>query len=158
MSADERPLREVGRIIRAHGLKGDVLVDLWTDRVERMAPGSELATPRGVLVVAEAAAHQDRYIVRFEGLVTRADAERWHGVVLSAPRIHDDDAIWIDELFGAEVVDASGVSRGVVVGVESNPACDLLVLDSGALVPLTFVTRVRANERIDVEAPDGLFG
>ena len=32
-----------------------------------------------------------------------------------------------------------------------------LVLDSGALVPLTFVTNVDANVRIDVDVPDGLF-
>ena len=32
-----------------------------------------------------------------------------------------------------------------------------MVLDSGALVPLTFVTRIEANVRIDVEVPEGLF-
>jgi 16S rRNA processing protein RimM len=45
----------------------------------------------------------------------------------------------------------------VVVDVESNPASDILVLDSGALVPLTFVTSVEANVRIDVDVPEGLF-
>jgi 16S rRNA processing protein RimM len=45
----------------------------------------------------------------------------------------------------------------VVVDVESNPASDILVLDSGALVPLTFVTNVEANVRIDVDVPEGLF-
>jgi 16S rRNA processing protein RimM len=44
-----------------------------------------------------------------------------------------------------------------VVGVEANPASDLLVLDSGALIPLTFVTTVDANVRIDVDVPEGLF-
>ena len=57
----------------------------------------------------------------------------------------------------AEVYDADGVRRGVVVGVEANPASDLLVLDSGALVPLTFVTTVEANVRIEVDVPEGLF-
>ena len=47
--------------------------------------------------------------------------------------------------------------RQVVVGVEANPASDLLVLDSGALVPLTFVTTVEANVRIEVDVPEGLF-
>jgi 16S rRNA processing protein RimM len=156
-SADERPTLEVGRIIKAHGLRGQVLVDLWTDRHERLDVGVELSTHRGPLVVNAAAAHQDRFIVSFDRIVTREDAEIWRGVVLSAPRIEDDDVIWIDQLFGAQVFDTSSILRGVVVDVESNPASDILVLDSGALVPLTFVTSVEANVRIDVDVPEGLF-
>lgn len=95
----------------------------------------------------------------FEEISTREEADAWRGTVLSAPKldVDDDDVIWIDELFGAAVVDAQGVSRGVVVDVEANPASDLLVLDSGALIPLTFVTSVQANTLIEVDVPDGLF-
>jgi len=156
-SADERPSLEIGRIIKAHGLKGQVLVDLWTDRDERLAVGTQLDSERGPLVVLAAHAHQQRFIVTFDLIVTREDADRWRGVVLSAPRIDDDDVIWIDQLFGAEVFDQSGVRRGVVVDVEANPASDILALDTGALVPLTFVTNVDANVRIDVDVPEGLF-
>ena len=155
---DERPTLEVGRIIKAHGLKGQVLVDLWTDRTERLDPGTVLTTARGSVTVVAASVHQPkRFIVSLEGVHSRESAERLRGLVLSAPRIDDDDVIWIDDLFGAEVFDARGTRRGVVVDVEANPASDLLVLDDGALVPLTFVTRVVANERIDVDAPEGLF-
>ena len=157
MSAVERPTLEVGRIIKAQGLKGQVLVDLWSDRTERLAPGSELLTERGALRVTASIAHQRRFIVTFEGLDTREKAEQWRGVVLSAARLDDESVIWIDQLYDAEVFDAAGVRRGVVVGVEANPASDLLVLDSGALVPLTFVTTVEANVRIDVDVPEGLF-
>jgi 16S rRNA processing protein RimM len=157
VSAVERPTLEVGRIIKAQGLKGQVLVDLWSDRTERLAPGSELLTERGALRVTASIAHQRRFIVTFEGLDTREKAEQWRGVVLSAPRLDDESVIWIDQLYDAEVFDAEGVRRGVVVGVEANPASDLLVLDSGALVPLTFVTTVEANVRIDVDVPEGLF-
>lgn len=156
-SAAERPTLEVGRIVKAHGLRGQVIVDLWTDRHERLAQGVELSTDRGPLVVLAAAAHQDRFIVSFDRINSREDADAWRGVVLSAPRIEEDDVIWIDQLFDAEVYDASGQHRGVVVDVESNPASDILVLDTGALVPLTFVTNVEANTRIDIDAPDGLF-
>jgi 16S rRNA processing protein RimM len=157
VSAPERPTLEVGRIIKAHGLKGQVLVDLWTDRIERLDTGASLESDRGPLVVLAAGAHQDRFIVSFDRIESREDAELWRGVVLRAPRLHDEQAIWIDELFGAEVYDATGVSRGRVVEVEANPASDIMVLDSGALVPLTFVTRVEANVRVDVEVPEGLF-
>ncbi len=157
MSAEERPTLEVGRIIKAQGLKGQVLVDLWSDRTERLAPGSELLSDRGPLLVKASIAHQQRFIVTFEGIDTREKAEQWRGVVLSAPRLDDESVIWIDQLYDAEVFDVDGIRRGVVVGVEANPASDLLVLDSGALVPLTFVTTVRANVRIDVDVPEGLF-
>ncbi len=157
MSADERRTLEVGRIIKAQGLKGQMLVDLWTDRTERLAPGTELLTDRGPLHVIASGPHQRNFIVSFTEVTTREEAERWRGVVLSAARLHDDSVIWIDQLYDAEVFDARGVRRGMVVGVEANPASDLLVLDSGALVPLTFVTNVVANVRIDVDPPDGLF-
>jgi len=155
--AGERGTLEVGRIVRPHGLRGQVLVDLWSDRRERLDPGTTLLSNRGPLVVASATAHQDRFIVAFEGISSRSQAEPWRGVVLSAPRIDDGSVIWIDQLFGAEVVDAAGVCRGVVVDVEANPASDLMVLDTGALVPLTFVVTLEANRRVEIDAPEGLF-
>ena len=148
---------EVGRIIKAHGLKGQVLVDLWTDRTERVAVGTELESDRGPLVVEASIAHQDRFIVTFDQIHTRDDAEAWRGVVLRAARVEDDGVIWIDELFGAQLYDQTGVLRGRVVEVEANPASDIMVLDSGALVPLTFVTHVEARVRVDAEVPEGLF-
>jgi 16S rRNA processing protein RimM len=148
---------EVGRIIKAHGLKGQVLVDLWTDRTERVAVGTELESDRGPLVVEASIAHQDRFIVTFDQIRTRDDAEIWRGVVLRAARVEDDGVIWIDELFGAQLFDQTGILRGLVVEVEANPASDIMVLDSGALVPLTFVTHVEPGVRVDVEVPEGLF-
>jgi len=118
---------------------------------------AHLSSEHGELVVLAAAAHQNRFIVTFDKIATREDAERWRGVVLRAPWVEDESVIWIHELYGAEVFDADGVRHGVVVEVEANPASDLLVLDSGALVPLTFVVSVEANTRIDVHAPEGLF-
>jgi 16S rRNA processing protein RimM len=155
--SDERVTLEVGRIVRAHGLKGQVLVDLWSDRVERLAVGETLQSERGPLVVTASAAHQARFIVSLEGVTTREAAERLRGLVLSAPRIEDDSVIWIDQLFGADVFDAAGTLRGVVVDVEANPASDLIVLDSGALVPLTFVVSVDPNRRVVIDPPEGLF-
>jgi 16S rRNA processing protein RimM len=154
---DERGTLEVGRIVKAHGLRGQVQVDLWSDRVERLRVGTTLFSEKGPLVVLASAAHQARFIVSFDRISTREDAERWRGTILSAPRLEDNSVIWVDQLFGAVVVDAQGVEHGVVVDVEANPASDLMVLDSGALVPLTFVVSLAANERVEVDVPDGLF-
>jgi 16S rRNA processing protein RimM len=54
------------------------------------------------------------------------------------------------------VVDQTGEDRGTVVAVEANPASDLLVLDSGALVPLRFVV-TEGPGSLTVDVPAGLF-
>jgi 16S rRNA processing protein RimM len=153
---DERITLEVGRIVKSHGLRGQVIVDLWTDREERLDSNTVLDTPRGPMTVKTAARHQERWLVQFVGVSTREEADALRGVVLSAEPLEDDDAIWIHELFSAVVVDQHGATLGTVVDVEANPASDLLVLDNGALIPLTFVTEVTPNEHIAVDIPDGL--
>jgi 16S rRNA processing protein RimM len=150
-------LLEVGRITRAHGLRGEVIVDLSTDRLERLAEGTVLRTPRGDLTVSRAASHGTKFVVAFSEIVNRTEAERWRGVTLSAERLDLEGVTWVDELFGATLETADGVVRGRVVSVEANPASDLMVLDSGALVPVRFVTSVVPRERVVVEAPEGLF-
>ena len=100
--------------------------------------------------------HQRDWIVLFEGIPDRNTAEGLRGLKLLAEPLDDPDALWVHELVGATVVDAEGVERGTVTAVEVNPASDLLVLDSGALVPLTFVTERRPG-RVVVDPPPGLF-
>jgi 16S rRNA processing protein RimM len=149
-------LLEVGRIEKPHGLRGQVVVRLLTNRAERLTPGTELTTPDGTLLVKAASPHQDRWLVTFAGVDSREAADALRGTILSAPPIDDPDELWVHDLIGAEVVD-HGIVRGRVVEVEANPASDLLVLDTGALVPVRFVVRVEAGERVEVDAPDGLF-
>jgi 16S rRNA processing protein RimM len=62
----------------------------------------------------------------------------------------------VHELIGSIVTDATGTERGTVVSVVANPASDLLELDTGALVPLRFLTE-HTPGRVVVEAPEGLF-
>jgi 16S rRNA processing protein RimM len=77
--------------------------------------------------------------------------------VLFAEALEDPEELWVHQLIGSRLVDQAGVDRGRVVEVLANPASDLLELDSGALVPVRFVTGVVPGERVDVEVPDGLF-
>jgi 16S rRNA processing protein RimM len=67
-----------------------------------------------------------------------------------------DGELYVHELIGCTVVDQGGTARGTVTSVEANPASDLLVLDSGALVPARFVTECR-DRTVRVEVPEGLF-
>ncbi|HVF33588.1 MAG TPA: ribosome maturation factor RimM [Acidimicrobiales bacterium] len=151
---------EVGRIAKAHGIKGEVLVALTGDRTERVQPGVVLRTGGGRdLVVRTASPHQGKWIVRFEGVATRTEAEALHGQSLHAEPIDDPDALFVHDLIGSTVVDAStGAELGAVAAVEANPASDLLVLaGSGALIPVRFVVdRDPASRRLRVEIPEGL--
>ena len=150
-------LLAVGRVTKAHGLRGEVVVQLWTDLTERLDPGSVLTTPRGTLTVEHARRFQDRWIVQFEGIVDRSQAERMRGIELAAPAVDVPGKLWVHELVGALVSDATGTTLGTVQAVEPNPASDLLVLDGGGLIPLRFVTESDAEAgTLVVDIPDGL--
>jgi 16S rRNA processing protein RimM len=146
-------------VVRPHGLRGHVVVELWTNRLERLKVGSLLRTPDGELRVEHAshlgAGSGDRWLVAFAGIDDHDRAEALRDTVLRADPIPDADAYWVHELIGARVVDGSGVDIGVVESVEANPASDLLVLADGRLIPLHFVTD-RAPGRLTVEVPEGL--
>lgn len=149
-------LLEIGNIGRAHGTAGEVVVRLVTNRLERLDPGSRLGTNLGELVVQATRPHQDRWLVRFEGVTNRSEAEKLRGLVLSASPLEEPDVLWVHELIGSTVREPDGTVRGTVEAVVANPASDLLELDTGHLVPLTFVTKFQAQV-VTVDVPDGLF-
>jgi 16S rRNA processing protein RimM len=153
----------VGRIGRAHGLRGEVAVTFTTNRAERSAPGAVLYAGDRELLITASRPHQGRMLVQFAGVDDRTEAERLLGVVLDAAPLAGNGGeltegeFWVHELVGSTVVDRAGVPRGEVVAVEANPAHDLLVLDGGALVPMVFVVEQRVGEVV-IDPPDGLFG
>lgn len=157
----------MGRVVRPHGLRGEVIVELITDRDERLAPLAELDTeldgePRA-LVVRRARQQRPaterrhaRWIVLFDGYDGREGAESLRGVLLRAAPLEDPDELWTHELVGAEVLLAgTGERVGVCAAVVSNPAADLLELDTGALVPVVFVVDHSAG-RVMIDPPPGL--
>jgi 16S rRNA processing protein RimM len=150
-------LLEVGHIRRAHGLRGDVFVQLVTDRTERLAVGSALSTPKGeVTVQSSKLLPNGRWVVKFDQIADRTAAETWTNVALHAEPIEDVDALWFHELIGSKVVEADGTERGTCTKVLTNPAADILELDTGHLVPTTFVVS-QVDGVVTVDVPDGLF-
>jgi 16S rRNA processing protein RimM len=106
---------------------------------------------------APGGAGSDRFIVSFAECASREAAERLRGVELSAEALEVPGTLWVHELVGAVVRDAGGVSLGRVAAVEANPASDLLVLDSGGLIPVHFVTSHDTEAgTVDVDIPEGL--
>jgi 16S rRNA processing protein RimM len=162
---------EVGRIVKAHGIRGEVVVEAVTNRPERFATGSVLHAGDRAFVVRRATPQggpdpagrmtRARWIVSFDGVSDRNEAERLRDTVLRAdPLGHgdargDDGELWVHELVGSELVDPGGQVLGRVAAVEANPASDLLVLEDGHLVPMVFVVEATAG-RVVVDPPAGL--
>jgi 16S rRNA processing protein RimM len=149
-------LLEIGVLRKAHGVRGQVNVQLATDRAERVAPGARWYARGGWLTVRAASPHQDRWLVTFDEITSREHAQRYTNTTAYAEPLDDPEELWVHELIGAEVVEADGTPRGRCVAVVENPAADLLELESGALVPVVFVTEHTAA-RIVIDPPPGLF-
>lgn len=150
---------EIGRVVRVHGLKGEVVVDLITNVEERLAVGAVVFTdPDGenALEVRASRPHQTRWLVTFDSIGDRNAAEALGRPRLYAEPVDDPEAVWVHELFGARVFDTDSVERGSVVEVLDNPASELLVLDTGHLIPLDFVVSVDGDV-VTVDVPDGLW-
>ncbi len=147
---------EVGRIARPHGVQGELVVELLSDRTERLAPGAVLYAGSRPLVVASSRPFAHRFLVWFEGVQGRNAADALHGQPLFGDPIDDPDALWVHDLIGAKVEELDGTERGTVISVQSNPASDLLVLDNGALVPEVFVRSTQPG-KVVVDTPPGLF-
>ena len=151
----------VGRVVRSHGLRGEVLVQVLSDSPDRFEPGSRVAA--GVaddgtlreLTVATSRSTQGRHLVRFEGIDDRDAADTLRGAVLSIPfrdaRALGEDEFWPHQLAGLAVVAADGTPRGTVAEVVPGTAHDLLAvdLDGGGQV---LVPAVAALVTVDLEA------
>ncbi len=140
---------------------------LVTTETSRLDVGSTLQTGTSELTVERASPHGRQWIVAFAGVSTREDAESLVGQILTAEpkpeadQSDDQATLWVHELVGAQVIDATGAERGRVAAVVANPASDLLELDSGALVPLRFVVggveTSPGGRVVRVDPPAGIF-
>ena len=164
----------VGRVVRPHGLGGEMLVQVLSDAPDRFTAGSKVAAgnpdtgPLRELTVAAARLAQGRQLVRFEGLTDRTAVEALRGAILSIPftaaRELEEGEYWPHQLVGLDVVDAEGAHQGTVAEVVPGAAHDLLsvTLASGgsALVPAVaaLVTIDLARNQIVVAPVDGLLG
>lgn len=163
----------VGRIGKAHGIRGEVSVEVRTDDPERrFFAGSALETDRaglGALTVAAARPHSGRLLVAFAGVADRSAAEALRGVLLVADSAScgatGEEEWWDHDLVGLAAVTVAGEHLGEVVEVLHPPGPDLLVVHRGGeegrelLVPFvaTVVPEVDvAAGRLVVDPPEGL--
>lgn len=124
----------VGRIGRAHGIKGELTVEVRTDEPERrFAPGSSFVCGTRTLVVASSRQHSGRLLLRVEGVGDRTAAEALQGSLLEVdvdPSVvpDEDDAYYDHQLEGLSVLDHDGSPVGVVAEVLHLPQQDLLLV------------------------------
>ena len=168
----EPELLLVGRIQRAHGLSGEVSVEVLTDFPERFTAGCRLIWRREGqasrdLTVSGARRHGDRMLVRFEGWVGVDAVRPLLGGELCVPADRAFPApegfFYSHEIRGFACEDPRGASLGIAAGVEGTPAGPLLslTLPSGreALVPFVaeMVVRIdREARRVVLDLPEGL--
>ena len=159
----------VGRIGRAHGVRGEVAVEIRTDDPDRrFAPGSVLRRAGGdPLTVVRARPHSGRLLVQFAGVDDRTSAEALRGTLLvvdSATAGATEPGEWWDhDLVGLVATDPDGAPLGEVTEVVHLPGNDLLAVrrpdDTEVLVPFVadIVPHVDvAAGRVVVAAPEGL--
>ena len=140
----------IGRVIKPHGVKGEVVVDPTTDTPEQRFAIGEVLTGKQAgkqreLTIATMRPHQGRLLIRFEEVPDRTAAESLRGLrFYAAPIIDDDDAYYDHELEGLRVLTCGDVDEttahnrayegeqpepediGVVTGVQRTPAGQLL--------------------------------
>lgn len=152
-------LLEVGRIGKPHGVRGDLFISLTSDVASRHAVGATFtvvdSSGQRTLTIATVRPQQDRFVVHFDGIDDRNDAEKLTNKFLYAEPVNSEDGLWVHQLIGSNVVDAAGESWGECTGVLQNPAHDILEIEGGLLVPAPFIVSTDGTTTV-INPPAGL--
>ena len=152
-------LLEVGRIGKPHGVRGDLFISLTSDVESRHAVGATFTIVESAghrtLTIATVRPQQDRFVVHFEGIDDRNDAEKLTNKFLYAEPVESEDGLWVHQLIGSNVVDTAGEVWGTCSGVLQNPAHDILEIEGGLLVPAPFIVSTDGETTV-INPPAGL--
>ena len=153
----------VGRIVKAHGVTGELVVEIRTDDPEtRFAPGAILRAKASDhrernYVVAAVRPHGNRILLRLEGVADRDAADGMRGSLFvidseDLPPIDEPDTFYDHQLEGLLVRTTAGRDIGTVTEVLHTAAGELLV---------PFVTAIVTSVSLDtgvveIDPPEGL--
>jgi 16S rRNA processing protein RimM len=164
----------VGRVVKAHGVTGEVVVEVRTDDPDiRFAPGTTLrgqtkGGPERRYRVDSARPHSGRLLVRLDGVADRDGADALRGTLFvvdsdDLPPIEDPDEYYDHQLEGLRVVTTEGRLVGNVAEVLHTAAGELLSVTSetGAEVLVPFVSAIvtsvsLVDQTIEIDPPEGL--
>lgn len=125
-----RPALRVGRVVGAHGVRGEVRVEPLTSFPDRFAPGAQVEVDGRVLTIREVGGGSAQLVLRFEEVVDRDQAAGLQGAYLTVPleqaRPLPDGQFYHFQLVGLRVRDRHGRDLGTVVDVLEYPANDVL--------------------------------
>jgi 16S rRNA processing protein RimM len=160
----------IGRVMRARGNRGEVLAELDSPDPEREQKLQEVLLRKGgesrLFRVEKAWRHDGRPVLKFEGIDSISEAERWAGAELVVPEAErqrpGEGEFSYEELVGCEVANAGG-RIGVVCGLEEFGGPPLLRVEAadGREILIPFARAICkeidvAAKIIRVELPEGL--
>ncbi|MFH8803745.1 ribosome maturation factor RimM [Streptomyces sp. NPDC017936] len=162
----------VARIGRAHGIKGEVTVEVRTDEPElRLGPGAVLLTDpasAGPLTIETGRVHSGRLLLRFAGVADRNAAEALRNTLLIAEvdpgeLPEGEDEYYDHQLIDLDVVTRDGVEVGRITEISHLPSQDLFIVERAdgteVLIPFVeeIVTEIDLEEqRAVIDPPPGL--
>uniref|UniRef100_A0AAU2VLD9 Ribosome maturation factor RimM n=1 Tax=Streptomyces sp. NBC_00008 TaxID=2903610 RepID=A0AAU2VLD9_9ACTN len=162
----------VARIGRAHGIKGEVTVEVRTDEPElRLGPGAVLATEpasTGPLTIETGRVHSGRLLLRFEGVRDRTAAEALRNTLLISEvdpeeLPEDPEEFYDHQLMDLDVVLADGTEIGRITEITHLPSQDLFIVErpDGTEVMIPFVEEIVSEidleeQRAVITPPPGL--
>ncbi|MCX4983748.1 ribosome maturation factor RimM [Streptomyces sp. NBC_00572] len=162
----------VARIGRAHGIKGEVTVEVRTDEPElRLGPGAVLLTDpasAGPLTIETGRVHSGRLLLRFEGVRDRNGAEALRNILLIAEvdpteMPEEEDEYYDHQLMDLDVVLADGTEIGRITEISHLPSQDLFIVEcpdgTELMIPFveSIVTEIDLEEqRAVIDPPPGL--
>ncbi|MGQ0649907.1 MAG: ribosome maturation factor RimM [Gemmatimonadaceae bacterium] len=173
----DAPLVIVGRIRKAHGIRGELLIEPQTETPDAIfAPGArvfvgtvsgDVAPDRRLLRVEDMRPFKDLLLVTFEEIPDRTEAEKWRDRFLLVPESElappAEDEIFVHQLVGLQLMLSDGTAIGPVIGTFEVAGRLLLEIqrpEGTTLVPyeLEFVDRVDLEAReLVITPPDGMF-
>ena len=141
-SPGAQPLTELGYVARAHGLRGAVVVRMHHPESEalleldallvRRRGADPAAAPEELTLAGAQPLPDDQWLVTFDGVANRNDAEALRGAVLFASRDRlaepEDGEFYAEDLLDLAAVDPAGRPLGRVVRVYHNGAQAVLVV------------------------------
>ncbi|WP_329620961.1 ribosome maturation factor RimM [Streptomyces sp. NBC_01255] len=162
----------VARIGRAHGIKGEVTVEVRTDEPElRLGPGAVLLTDpasAGPLTIESGKVHSGKLLLRFEGVRDRNAAEALRNTLLIAEvdpeeMPEEEDEYYDHQLMDLDVVLADGTEIGRITEISHLPSQDLFIVErpDGTELMIPFVSSIVTEidleeQRAVIDPPPGL--
>lgn len=159
------PRIEIGGVARAHGIKGEVVIVTHDPDSTTLGEIDTIFVGGVEKKIVKARDTHRGWLIAFEGVATRNDAELLKGKPVEIAREAlelDAEDVLLHDLIGCEVRRPDGSVWGTIAEIQGGDFQDLLVIHDGAierLLPLVdeFVTQIDLDARVvHIDPPEGL--